>query len=425
MTPYMEAFLETSIDATWALMTDIGVRTRGAVGITRASYDLSEQLAADATADALRNAGLAPWFDAFGNLHALLPGRNLDAPAVGMGSHLDSVPGGGNFDGLAGVMTALAILTAAHGAGIVPERGLRLVGLRGEESPWYGTAYLGSRMALGHVPFDRMSQLVRLDTGRSLAEHMAALGFDGQATEQPVLSPSNLDCWLEMHIEQGPVLIERDLPLGIATAIRGNIRYPSAKCHGVWAHSAAVPRAHRRDAVVAVAELVMRLDEFWTVRLAAGDDNFVATVGQFATNPALHAMTKVPGEVAFTVNIGASVESTLIYAKQFLHDAVVEIEQRRGVRIELGADVGSRPAPLNAGLMATMEKSAAALGLPSLRMPTVGHDAGMFEQAGIPSAVLLVRNAHGSHNANEAMTRNDYAAAVRTMAHAALSLAQR
>ena len=96
------------------------------------------------------------------------------------------------------------------------------------------------------------------------------LGFSGEPTVAPVLSPDNLACWLELHIEQGPLLIERDVPIGIATAIRGNIRHPAAKCFGGWAHSAAVPRAHRRDAVMAVSDLLMRIDAFWTHRLGLG-----------------------------------------------------------------------------------------------------------------------------------------------------------
>jgi N-carbamoyl-L-amino-acid hydrolase len=417
-----EAHLETAIAASWALMEDIGGRTRGAAGVTRPPYGAAEQLAADATADACRAAGLNAWFDAYGNLHATLPGHDPELPAVGLGSHFDSVSEGGNYDGLAGVMAALATLAALRAVRHTPERSLHLVGLRGEESPWFGTAYLGSRMALGHVPFARMGGLLRADTGRSLAEHMAELGYHGQPASPPVLSPANLACWLELHIEQGPLLIERGVPIGIATAIRGNIRHPHARCLGAWAHSAAVPRASRQDAVVAVAELIMRIDDYWTERLDRDDDNFVATIGQFSTNPALHAMTKVPGEVAFSLNLGATDPAILAAAKQMVADAIADIQVRRNVRFILGDDVGSHPTPLDAGLMNALEASVRALGLTSLRMPTVGHDAGMFAQAGIPAAMVLVRNQNGSHNPDEAMQPEDYAAGARVLAHTALHL---
>ena len=416
------AALEGAIGESWALMARIGAATRGTVGITRAPYDVAEQFAAEQTASVLRAAGFEAGFDAFGNLHAKLAGAEAGVPAVGLGSHFDSVPDGGNYDGLAGVMAGMAVLLAARRAGMVPRRGVRLVGLRGEESPWYGTAYLGSRMALGHVPFATMGALVRGDTGRTLREHMAALGFLGQ--DGAVLSRENLACWLELHIEQGPLLIERDVPIGIATAIRGNIRHAAAKCFGGWAHSAAVPRAHRRDAVVAVSELVMAIDWFWSTRLAAGDDNFVATIGMFSTRAEFHAMTKVPGEVTFSLNLGATDAAVLRQSGDFVRERIGEIEALRGVRFEIGRDTGSQPTPLDGALIDRLDAAAAALGLGRHRMPTVGHDAGMFASAGIPAAMVLVRNQNGSHNPEEAMEQADYAAGVRVLARAAMELAQ-
>ncbi len=416
-----EAALEKATAESWALMTRIGADTKGTLGITRAPYDAAEQRAAEATAAVLREAGFAPEFDGFGNLHAILPGADLSAPAVGLGSHFDSVPDGGNYDGLAGVMAGLAVLLAAKRCGMAPTRALRLVGLRGEESPWYGTAYLGSRMALGLVPHATMGQLVRGDTGRTLADHMAELGFRGQ--RGPSLSPDNLACWLELHIEQGPLLIGRDVPIGIATAIRGNIRHAQARCFGEWAHSAAVPRDFRRDAVVAVSELVMAMDAFWTGRMALGDDNFVCTVGIVSTRADQHAMTKVPGEVAFTLNLGATNPDVLRQSGEYAAARAREIEAERGVRFELGADTGSQPTPLDPALVNRLDEAAGALGLGRHRMPTVGHDAGMFAQAGIPAAMVLVRNQNGSHNPHEALEQADYAAGVRVLARAALELA--
>ncbi len=421
MTDFATA-LEGAIGESWALMERIGLATRGAVGISRPPYDVAEQFAAEATASVLRAAGFEAGFDAFGNLHAVLEGAQAGLPAVGVGSHFDSVLDGGNYDGLAGVMAGLSVLLAVRRAGLVPRRGVRLVGLRGEESPWYGTAYLGSRMALGHVPFTTMGALVRGDTGRTLRDHMAALGFAGQ--DGAVLSRENLACWLELHIEQGPLLIERDVPIGIATAIRGNIRHAAAKCFGGWAHSAAVPRAHRRDAVVAVSELVMAIDGFWSERLAAGDDNFVATIGMFSTCAEFHAITKVPGEVTFSINLGATDAGVLKQSGAFLQAKIDEIAARRGVRFEIGRDTGSQPVALDGGLIDRLDGAAAALGLRRHRMPTVGHDAGMFAQVEIPAAMVLVRNQNGSHNPEEAMEQADYAAGVRVLARAAMEMAQ-
>ncbi len=419
----MTAALDESIASTWSLMEEIGRRTRGVVGITRPAYGAAGHLAATMTESAAMAAGLAVRFDGFGNLHAMAPGRCVGLPAIGMGSHFDSVPEGGNYDGLAGVMAGLAVLSAAQATGVALDRSLHLVGLHGEESPWFGTAYLGSRLALGHAPFAQLGALTRYDTGRTLADHLQDLGFNGEPTVAPVLSPANLACWLELHIEQGPLLIEQNVPIGIATAIRGNVRHPTAKCIGGWAHSAAVPRAHRQDAVLAVADLLMRIDAFWTHRLGLGDDNFVFTVGQFSTNPEFHAMTKVPGEVSFTLNFGATVKQTMVQATALVREAIAEIEATRHVRFVLGEDTGTDPTPLDSGLIDALERSAGALGLGSHRMPTVGHDAGMFAKAGIPAAMVMVRNQNGSHNPAEALEQVDYAAGVRVLAATALQLA--
>jgi beta-ureidopropionase / N-carbamoyl-L-amino-acid hydrolase len=421
MSAAFETALAPASAESWALMARIGADTRGTVGITRAPYDAAEQRAAEATRAVLTAEGIAAEYDAFGNLHATLAGADPTLPAVGLGSHFDSVLDGGNYDGLAGVMAGLAILLAAKRTGLAPKRPLRLLGLRGEESPWYGTAYLGSRMALGHVPFATMGKLVRGDTGRTLADHMASLGFHGQ--EAPSLTPATLACWLELHIEQGPLLIGQDVPIGIATAIRGNIRHAGAKCYGAWAHSAAVPRAFRHDAVVAVSELVMAIDAFWSARIDEGDDNFVATIGIVATRPDLHAMTKVPGEVAFTLNLGATDPAILRLAGEHARAQADAIAARRRVRFDLGPDTGSQPTPLDAALVNRLDAAAAELGLGRHRMPTVGHDAGMFAQAGIPAAMVLVRNQNGSHNPEEALEEADYTAGVRVLARAALEVA--
>ena len=413
--------LAESLEQSWALMVAIGRRTAGHPGITRAAYGAGEQLAMLAVADFATAQGLAVSWDAFGNQHVVLPGEDTDAPAVVVGSHLDSVPNGGNFDGLAGVAAGLAALLAVHRSGTRPRRTLRLVALRGEESPWFGTAYLGSRLLLGRSSFTEIGALVRFDTGDTLAHHLAALG-----PMQPVAPPldaSTAACYFELHIEQGPLLEGADVPLGIATALRGNVRFPVARCLGAYGHSAALPRAFRQDAVLAVSELALGLDAHWQQRVTAGDDNLVVTIGKFSTDPAQHAMTKVAGEVTFSINIGATDPARMAEAQQVLDGLIERISRERRVRFELGGAVGTAPIPLDPALIAAVESGAAAIGAGFIRMPTVGHDAAMFAQAGIPACVLLVRNANGSHNPHETMAQADFAIAGRVLAMALLERA--
>lgn len=422
MTPFSR-HLARCTDEAWAMMDEVGRQTaHPPPGITRAAFGAGEQLAMEAVTAFAAARGLDVERDGFGNHHVLLPGTKPNAPAVAAGSHLDSVPNGGNFDGLAGSAAALAILAAVQAAGVQTRHPLRAVLMRGEESPWFGTAYLGSRLMLGRSTWAEIGGLVRRDSGRTLAAHLADLGY--VPDRPPVVKAADLACFFELHIEQGPLLLEGDAPVAVATACRGNIRFPIAKCRGTYGHSAALPRAFRQDAVLAVAELALALDAFWAERTAAGDDNLVVTMGEFCTDREQHAMTKVAGEVAFTLNLGATNPATLDAVRRVLTDAVTRIERERGVRFDLGTEVGTAPVPMDARLMALLAESAASAGIAAPRMPTVGHDAAMFALSGVPAAVLLVRNARGSHNPNETMAQDDFATGTAVLAGAMLRAAE-
>ena len=409
----------------WILMRDIGARTADGIGITRAAFGPGENVAAEQVTLFAKRKGLDVQADRFGNLHITVPGDDSARPAVAAGSHLDSVPHGGNYDGLAGVVSALAVLAAAREDGIRLPRPLRAIAMRGEESPWFGTAYVGSRLMLGRSTLDEIGGLVHSVSGRTLSDHLAELGTSDKGASGPVLSPADLACFLELHIEQGPLLESEGLPLGIASAIRGNVRFPEARCFGEYAHSAAVPRSHRRDVVIALSELVLEFDHFWAGLAERGDDNFVVTIGKVSTDPEHHAMTKVPGEVRFSVNFGATSGASLDATRAVLEGAVHDISQRRGVRFDLGREFGTAPVALDPGLIRIAEQSAEAAGVPLRRMPTVGHDAAMFALSGIPAAVLLMRNTHGSHNPRETMAEDDFSAGVTVLAGAMERAAQR
>ena len=166
--------------------------------------------------------------------------------------------------------------------------------MRCEESPWFGTAYLGSRLMLGLSTLNEIGDLVTSDSRRSLRHHLQDLGYPrADAAVAPLLNSRLVTTFLELHIEQGPLLESDGIPVGIAPAVRGNIRFPDARCIGAYGHSAALPRRFRQDAVLAVAELALGLDGHWKDRIAQGDEDFVFTLGKFSTEAAQHAMTKV------------------------------------------------------------------------------------------------------------------------------------
>jgi beta-ureidopropionase / N-carbamoyl-L-amino-acid hydrolase len=418
--------LDSCIADVWELLGRIGHDTTDSPGITRAAWSRNEETAADHIRAFARRHGLQVLNDAFGNIQVLLPGVDPATPCVTTGSHLDSVPHGGNYDGLAGVAAGLAVLAAANADPSRRARPFRVVGMRCEESPWFGTAYLGSRLMLGLSTLDEFGDLKRSDSGKSLRHHLQHLGYPRTGeTLAPLLNSSLITSFLELHIEQGPLLEADNIPVGIATAVRGNVRFPDARCIGAYGHSAALPRRFRQDAVLAVAELALGLDGYWKDRIAQGDEDFIVTVGKFSTDAVLHAMTKVAGEVKFSLNIGAAVKTSLDAARTVLFDLVKGIESDRGVTFELGREVGTAPTQMDGRLIALLEDAASALGIAARRMPTVGHDAAMFVRAGVPSAVLLVRNANGSHNSDEALDREDFARGVHVLDRAMHRLANK
>ncbi len=422
----LAAAVEARLPFAERLFDAVRAETADTVGVTRPAWSAEDASAARIVAEAASDLGLEVGYDIAGNLRCTLPGADRGAPEVLTGSHLDSVPTGGHYDGLAGVIAGLVALAAFRDAGATPACDLTVAGLRGEESVWYGIAYVGSRIAVGSLPLEDLDRLRREDTGRTLAEHMAEVGVDVEALRAapaaPV-SPENTRAFLELHIEQGPVLVGEGIPVGIPTTIRGNVRFPYARCTGRYGHSGATPREWRHDAALAVVELVRTLDEFWIEREADGVPDTVFTVGKLFTDPAHHAMTKVPGRCDFTLNFGGTTKGFLDDGRNRTRVLAERIGRERRVEFDLGECVGSDPTPLDPRLRGRLRKSCGSLGLPVREFATVGHDASIFARAGIPAAMVLVRNAHGSHNPDEAMDLADFGEGTKVLGQAMAGLA--
>jgi N-carbamoyl-L-amino-acid hydrolase len=389
------------------------------VGITRASYGNGESTALDiidAKAGAL---GLRTERDAGANLIVTLEGSDPELPFLACGSHLDSVPQGGNFDGGAGVVAGLVVLGSFKAEGFRPRRTIKLYGLRGEESARFGKAYMGSSALFGRLtPADLAVKAT--DTDRTLAECMREVGVDVDRllTGQPLADPKNFAAWLELHIEQGPVLTARDLPVGIVTGIRGNIRHREVECIGTAGHSGAVPRWLRHDAMFATSELITHLDRHWRTLLERGRD-LVITTGVVTTDPREHAIARIPGSLRFSFELRSQSKETLeAFYDLFLSECRL-VGEERGVEFKLDRRVESAPAIMDHSWVDRLKSAARRLGLPDEEIPSgAGHDAAVFANEGIPSAMIFVRNEHGSHNPQEAMDIGDFAAGVAIMREA-------
>lgn len=394
------------------LFDELGRQTGSGRGVTRASYGLGEQLAhriARREAEAL---GLRVTTDAAANLYMTLPGTG-GGPAIFVGSHLDSVPVGGNFDGAAGVLMGLAVAAGFRQAGLAPPRDLTVMAIRAEESTWFPASYIGSRAAFGCLTPEELDGVTRASDGVALGAAIRAADGDPDALRrgEPQLDPARIGVFVEPHIEQGPALIAHGLPLGIVTGIRGSFRHRNARCTGSWAHSGATPRAVRQDAVAAVAALVMAMEEIWTRAEARGED-LTVTFGQVATDTAEHAFSKVAGLVAFSLDVRSQSSDTLAAVRAALPALLGRIEGERRVRFDLGPLSGSEAAAMDPATIDGLAAAAAASGVPATAMPCgAGHDAAVFARMGVPTGMLFVRNANGSHNPEESMEMEDFAAA--------------
>jgi len=394
------------------LFEELERRTAGTAGVTRASYGAGEALAHEMVRREGLRLGLRVETDHALNLYLTLPGRR-PGPRIVIGSHLDSVPCGGNFDGAAGVLAGLAVAAGIIQAGVSPPCDLTIMAIRAEESVWFNASYIGSRAAFGLLQPEELDGVVRSDDGLSLAAHVTAMGGDAAALRrrEAFLQPQGIAAFIEPHIEQGPELIDRDASVGIVTGIRGSFRYRSARAVGAYAHSGATPRRLRQDAVIAAARLGLALDDIWSRREAAGED-LAITLGQFSTDPREHGFSKVAGRVDFSIDVRSQSEATLESMRDELGELALRITRESGVSFTLGPLTGSTPARMNARIVAALTRAAEANGCIAPLLPCgAGHDAAVFAAQGVPTGMLFIRNANGSHNPAEAMSLADFAVA--------------
>lgn len=395
------------------------------VGVSRETYGPGETRAMQVIEALGRRSGFETEWDAAGNLIVRLRGRDADRAVVATGSHLDSVPQGGNFDGAAGVIAGFLALSAAKARGAAL-RTMELYVLRGEESAWYGgPCYFGSRAIFGQLTDSDFASVHRT-TGESLAANMARCGVEMALVAQgrPLRDPACFHSWMELHIEQGPVLVAKEKPVGIVTGIRGNVRHRRVVCRGEAAHSGAVPRWLRHDAVLAMAELLMRIDEHWRILLEWGED-LVVTSGIVETNAEEHAVSRVPGEVSFALEYRSQDEKTLTSFGALIQSECDQIGAKRGVTFELGQAIRTAPARMSEALVRLTERAAETSGVAAEIMPSgAGHDSAVFANAGVPSVMIFVRNEHGSHNPHEAMDLPDFFAGADVLAQALLNAAE-
>lgn len=408
----MSGVPQPDLDLAASLFEALSRATRRGRGIVRDSYGAGEQAAHDILRSAASARSLEISVDAIGNLFMTLPGQDRSAPRIIIGSHLDSVPQGGNFDGAAGVVAGLSVLSALRRAGVTPKCDLSVMAIRAEESAWFDIAYVGSGGAFGLLDPACLS-IARSDNGQTLEAALTSQGFDPQPIRERrrLLDPARIRAYLELHIEQGPTLVGRGLPAAVVSGIRGCKRFRNARCTGEYGHSGAVARSYRRDAVAATVAFLHHMETVWLEQEQAGAD-LVLTAGELFTDPAMHGPSKIAGETRFVLDLRSLSDTTMESVAAEARAAAARIGAAYRVDIDLGATSDSPAAVMDTRLRSRLM---GLLDQPFEMASGAGHDAAVFCKVGIPSAMIFVSNGHGSHNPDEAMSPEDFAVGTRAL----------
>ena len=341
--------------------------------------------------------------DNIGNLRGRYEGANGARTTLLLGSHLDSVRDAGKYDGPLGVLVAIAVVQSLHDRGVRLPFAVEVVAFADEEGLRYGTTYLGSKALAG--TFDN-ADLHRTDSsGLTMAEAIRDFGGDPQRISEDRWDGGELLGYIEVHIEQGPVLESRLLPVGVVSAIAGQSRY-QLTFTGKAAHAGTTPMDHRKDALVAAAMFVQAVAE-----LAEREAGLVATVGQLTVHPG--AANVVPGEVMLSLDVRHSNDADRVEASKQLIDASKAIASRRAIAVTVKHISENARVSCSPHLASVLARAVLDLGHMAIPLPSgAGHDAVVM--AGLTEiAMLFVRCKDGvSHNPAESVDEADVAVAI-------------
>jgi allantoate deiminase len=363
--------------------------------------------------DWMREAGMTVRRDNIGNLRGRLEGTG-DATLL-LGSHLDSVRNAGKYDGPLGVIVAIAAVQRLHDSGKRLPFAIEVLAFADEEGLRFGSTYLGSRAVAGTLD---PAGLDRTDAdGMTMREAVRASGGDPDRIDDDRWQGGPLLGYLEVHIEQGPVLEARALPVGVVSAISGQNRY-TLVFEGESGHAGTVPMDRRRDALVAAAVFVQAVEGY-----AAGTLGLVATVGQLSVRPG--AANVVPGEVTLSLDIRHADDAERLLASRHLLDIASQIAKRRNIRLSIRQDSENVTVPCAPRLVSNLSQAVSDLGQPVLQLASgAGHDA-VAMSALTDVGMLFVRCKGGiSHNPAESVTTEDVAVAIDVLARCLEVVAQ-
>jgi N-carbamoyl-L-amino-acid hydrolase len=367
-------------------------------GIDRALGTPQERAARERFAAWARARNYALTQDRVGNLFARRAGTREGARPILVGSHLDTVPTGGAYDGAYGVVAAICALEALDERNAATEHPVDAVAWVGEEGGRFLLGCLGSSVFTGAHDVERALSLQDSE-GVTLRDALAS-PEGGLLDGVPMREEMRVAAYVELHVEQGPVLEREAVPLGVVTAIAGQRRY-RVVIDGTSGHAGTVPMARRGDALCAAAELILAVER---AAIVAGES--VATVGRLVVEP--NGANVIPARTTFSVDIRSPHDDRIEAVEKALREAATEAQARRRVNTSVERLESRAPAPMDPKLRATLHKAVAALDLKAIDVPSgAGHDAMCLSRIA-PTAMLFVPSIGGrSHVAEEETSPED------------------
>ncbi len=373
-------------------------REPGEAGWTRRVFSAPYVASRDWLAGRMRDAGLEVRRDAAGNLvgtMAAAPPHDPErrGPALVTGSHTDTVAGGGRFDGPAGVLGALEAARCIQESGAPLAHDLRVVDFVGEEPNDFGLSCVGSRAVAGTLMADHLA--LRNPAGQSLAQALATIGGDPEGIECAAWRPDEVLAYVELHIEQGPVLEAAGIPVGVVTGIVG-IERVRARFDGAAGHAGTTPMRARHDALCAAAEVVLAVERIATEHDAVG------TAGRIEAAPG--ALNVIPGHVDVWIELRHTGAGRLAAMRNALEAAVAEAGSRRGVAARVEGLSRTQPVLTSEAVRAAMTRAAHGLGFEPVTIASgAGHDAVQMARLG-PVGMLFVPSVGGRSHCPEELT---------------------
>jgi N-carbamoyl-L-amino-acid hydrolase len=380
-------------------------------GVCRLALTEEDKTGRDLVVSLMRHLGLDVSIDRIGNVVGVRPGMEDGAPVM-TGSHLDTVRTGGRYDGALGVLAGLEVVATLNDAGIDTRRSLAVAFFTNEEGARFAPDMMGSMVHQGHLPLEQALETTGLDQ-TTVREDLAKIGYLGHAPCGSVRAHS----FVELHVEQGPVLERDDITIGAVEGVQG-ISWTEISIIGESNHAGTTPMSARKDAgyaAVCIARFARRLAEQM-------EGNQVATVGRLQLSP--DVINVIPGRASLTIDLRNTDAGLLRRAEQRLHSYVRRIGKREDVYVAHRSLARYDPVVFAPSVIAMVERQATALGLSVRRLPSgAGHDAQAFAP-NCPTGMIFVPSVGGvSHNVKEHTAPRDIEAGANVLLNVLLELA--